>query len=443
MPHDLKQPGLVPFPKLLAVFGYAGICCLLIVGLAEAGAWAALNLYWDAHSPLRRAGPDYQERIKRRRGLTHGRPWLLSDAWEASTASPAYDGYPWAEEFWRDERARLTEEQRTVGTYEPFRVWGGPRWRGKYVNVEETEMGLLRRTVNSLDPGCAGRVTRKVWFLGGSTAWGMSVPDSATIPSDLSRMLNVNADGCFQVFNLGVSGYVSNQEIVYLVQELKAGRRPDIVIFYDGVNDAYAGAYYPALPATHLGFFEIKSKYESQLFSWPSLVRRSYLLQGVTKVELQAQARLQGEKSPSDWVALGRGTLDNYETNLHFAQEMARSYGFVVHFFWHPSPYYGKKPLTPLEKSFCQSGAFLQAVHAVYEEAERRAASSGEFVFLGRIFDQASEDLYVDEFHVGPRGNEMVAASIAAAIQAPPRDPHAGAGRHAVTPANSSGTLPR
>jgi len=421
-----RQPGLVPFQRFFAVLGYAIFCCLLIVGLAEAAAWVALNLYWDAHSPLRRAGSDSKSLLKRRRGLTHGRPWLLSDPWEASTASPAYDNYPWAEDFWRAERARLAYEQRTVPPYEPFRMWSWPRWHGKYVNVEETELGLLRRTVNPVRPGCDKQVTKKVWFLGGSTAWGMSAPDIATIPSYLSQKLNAHANSCFEVFNLGIIGYVTNQEMIYLLQELKAGQRPDIAIFYDGINDTYIGAYWPALPATHSDYFEIKAKLESKILSWPELVQRSYFLQILSKLQERAQARLRGERPQRERAALAKATLDNYESNLHLVRVLARAYGFDVRFFWHPSLLYGKKPLTPLEKSLRETGEFPKAVQAVYEEAERRASSSGEFVFLGRIFDQASEPLYVDEFHLGPRGNEIVAESIATAIQSTPRD-HAGA----------------
>ena len=37
--------------------------------------------------------------------------------------------------------------------------------------------------------------------------------------------------------NLAEIGYVSTQEVIALTRELQAGYRPDLVIFYDGVND--------------------------------------------------------------------------------------------------------------------------------------------------------------------------------------------------------------
>ena len=40
-----------------------------------------------------------------------------------------------------------------------------------------------------------------------------------------------------EIRNLAEIGYVSTQETVALVRELQAGYRPDVVLFYDGVND--------------------------------------------------------------------------------------------------------------------------------------------------------------------------------------------------------------
>ena len=40
-----------------------------------------------------------------------------------------------------------------------------------------------------------------------------------------------------EIRNLSEIGYVSTQELIALSQELQAGYRPDVVIFFDGVND--------------------------------------------------------------------------------------------------------------------------------------------------------------------------------------------------------------
>jgi hypothetical protein len=89
-------------------------------------------------------------------------------------------------------------------------------------------MGTLRRTINQSGT-CDNPV--RIWVFGGSTVFGMGVPDWATMPSQLLAVLNEGSLGCVQVTNLGVEAYVSTQEVLLLLEELKAGRRPDITVF--------------------------------------------------------------------------------------------------------------------------------------------------------------------------------------------------------------------
>jgi len=410
------RPGLVPFQKFFAVLGYAVFSCLLIITLAEGASWIAWTFYWHFRSPLRHAGPESGNLMKGPRGLKNHRHWLLGDPLDTASASPAYDGYPWAEDFWEEERARFAREEDAVPPYEPFRLWGWVPWKGKFVNMDETEMGALRRTVNQYRPGCDHQVAKKIWFFGGSTAWGWSVPDSATIPSYLSEKLNAGANACFEVLNLGMIGYVMNQESIYLIQELKAGWRPDVAIFYDGINDALVGAVSPALPATHYGYSEIKSKWESRVLSWPDLVGRSYFFQVTTRLESRIRSRVQGDLSEQAGNNLARATLDNYESNVLLVQALGKAYGFEVRFFWQPVLLFGKKPQTPIERALSENQRVEKAIQVVYEEAENRSAARGKHVSLAHVFDQTTETIYTDWSHLGPRGNEIVAEAIAAAL---------------------------
>jgi len=57
------------------------------------------------------------------------------------------------------------------------------------------------------------------------------------------------------------------------------------------------------------------------------------------------------------------------------------------------------------------------AILLMYEEAERRARRSGNFVFLGNIFDEVQEPLYLDSVHLNPVGNQLAARAIASYIE--------------------------
>lgn len=74
-----------------------------------------------------------------------------------------------------------------------------------------------------------------VWMFGGSTMWGMGARDEGTIPAHLTRLLGHEV----RVVNFGQVGYLSTQEVLTLLLELQAGRRPDVAVFYDGVNEVF------------------------------------------------------------------------------------------------------------------------------------------------------------------------------------------------------------
>jgi hypothetical protein len=88
--------------------------------------------------------------------------------------------------------------------------------------------------------------------------------------------------------------------------------------------------------------------------------------------------------------------------------------------FWQPSLFYGQKPLVPFERqlpAIAAKDSWSLIITAVYREAETRATSIGNFIFLGSIFDSVAEPIYIDEGHPGPRGNELAAQAVAEYIE--------------------------
>jgi lysophospholipase L1-like esterase len=342
------------------------------------------------------------------------------------SASTAYDKSAWAEDFWTLERQRLAHWSYP---YEPFRVWGMMKWKGKYVNDVQTEMGVLRQTVNATNPACTQHPPTRVWIFGGSTVWGVGTPDWETVASQLARQINAAGKACVEVTNLGVEAYVSNQELIFLIQELKAGHRPDIVVFYDGLNDACVGGM-GRFPGGHNYFLPIKTAFETGGSLLATLREKSNFFRLVRALRRRFERSPSAASRDDDFPAPAQATLDNYEANIAIVRMLGEKYGFKTAFFWQPALLYGKKPLDPFEQAIfdetalgdqgqgagARSKTFL-AIQAVYAEAERRSTPSGGFVFLGHIFDQVHEPIYIDWMHVGPRGNEIIAGAIATQLQ--------------------------
>lgn len=54
-----------------------------------------------------------------------------------------------------------------------------------------------------------------------------------------------------------------------------------------------------------------------------------------------------------------------------------------------------------------------QALIPIFQEAQRRAATTGEFLLLGNVFDSVENPIYLDCVDQSPRGNEIAAQAVA------------------------------
>jgi len=377
------------FQGFFAFIGYLIFACVAVGALTELAAYGIWRVYHGAR-------PDKQEKLGR--------------------TSPAYQSYPWAAEFWREEEARRKVHR---GQYVPFLLWGVAEWHGKYVNADATPLGTLRRTTEMMtDSGrCAGKTATTIWMFGGSTLFGSGVPDFATIASYLQHDLNEKGAGCYRVLNLGAEGYNTNQEVILLEKLLKAGHHPDIAILYDGVNDSYVGMFAPGFPDAHWDYRAIEARVEGSAAGKLEFLRNSYALRFMR--EMVARRAVRGAAS-SNLGAKAKAVLDNYEANLRIAKTLGVAYGFQVQCFWQPSLASGRHELAPYEKQLVEldanspEGSAFPLMAVAYEKAERRAAEDGQFVFLGGIFDAVKDPLYLDRWmHLGPHGNELAAAALA------------------------------
>jgi hypothetical protein len=383
---------LTSLTRCCSFLGYTMVIVVLAAALLEFVCWAI----WSVHPVTRQAELENQG------------------------ASPVYAGVEWAREFWQEEHLR--RKKPTV--YVPFRIWGVKNWHGKYINNDQGVIGDWRRTINPASCDALRRVT--VWTFGGSTMYGTAVPDWATIPSYLSREMNAaGSRDCVVVSNFGVEGYVTDQELILLAEQLKAGGHPDIVIFYDGVNDSSL-AWPPSVPPdAHFSFRTVKTRVEGSLSGRLDFLQKSYAV----RLAAEGLARLHSERSFASLISKTQPnvftTLDNYEANMRLVRALSEVYKFKLYCFWQPMLIYGHKPLVPFEQQMATrdgsgisvESAWFLTIAAVYREAERHAVSNGNFVFLGGLFDSTREPIYVDEAHLGPRGNELAAQAIASYIR--------------------------
>jgi lysophospholipase L1-like esterase len=110
---------------------------------------------------------------------------------------------------------------------------------------------------------------KTVWLFGGSTMRGATKHDDRTIASFLARQLNdTHSQFRFTVVNFGTNSFNSLLESKYLQKQLiENPNRPDLIIFYDGANDAKYFAEHRT-PYGHHGYRRVRALIESYYASW-------------------------------------------------------------------------------------------------------------------------------------------------------------------------------
>jgi len=321
----------------------------------------------------------------------------------------AYRGERWAAALAREQEASARLD------YRPYIVWQRRPYRGEAVVIEE---GGSRRTFHSQ---CEDRAYT-IWMFGGSTLWGLGSPDWGTIPSSLAWLYE-KAGRTVCVRNYGEDAWVSTQEVIALMLELKrAVRKPDLVVFYDGANDVYI-PYQSGRVDVHMNFDFVRDELERENAIRSGGVR--YLRQSNTGQLILTLATLLAPPTHSTLFAganrgsLARAAVANYLQNIDLVEAMARHYGFEYAFFWQPLVFTGHKPLTLEEERIrgAKSGAPPEAwCHQVYElmRLERRP----NLFDLEDAFDKTRDSVFLNWCHITMNGNLIIATRMYQSLMA-------------------------
>jgi len=154
--------------------------------------------------------------------------WRTPDA-DYRIKADTHSGASWAEPYYK-EFAGLG----LLG-WKSYVYWRRNPSHGNYININQDG---LRKTYSEEGSNNTGSKI-KVFMFGGSTLWGAGARDDYTIPSFFAKETIGNGINC-EVVNFGQSGYVSTQEVIEMMLQLQKRNIPDVVIFYDGINDTFS-----------------------------------------------------------------------------------------------------------------------------------------------------------------------------------------------------------
>jgi len=199
--------------------------------------------------------------------------------------------------------------------------------------------------------------TYRIFTLGGSTTFGSGVFDNQTYPNYLQEMFDQSNLGFkTEVINLGWPASWSLEE-TKMIKNQFLDYEPDLFIVYDGINE--------------LG-------HESKDFE---------------------------TASAAQWKERWAETCD-----------LGKKYGFDVLVTIQPSVNTGEKILTKPEHAAKikqeKSNPYPDHYHLYIEKLESLKDHCSVTADLTGIFDHERDTIYFDAFHVGPKGNQIIAKNM-------------------------------
>lgn len=246
-----------------------------------------------------------------------------------------------------------------------------------------------------------------IFAFGGSSTFGSGVNDDGTWPYLLQQLLSVKNKN-YRVSNFGVGTFALHDETYLLTQLLIAGKKPDIAVFFDGVNedicpmvdrsepyrDYFENPIYNAIKTTST--YKLISKIKGKIVPSDSNIRNVNL----TKEQYESCART------------------NYVNYVSYINQLSAKFGFKSIFVLQPNgslidnyadysfPFYGNpgEPIRDYYNKYYDAILFEAKNAGVINIVDRRNLFSSQA--------KTKTDLFVDWQHPALAGNAIVAAEV-------------------------------
>ena len=305
---------------------------------------------------------------------------------------------------WLSDLGKNNDPKRT-GIYVSFIEWRSSAYQSAGLNIGGPY--LQRRTLNyNKTP------EKQVYFFGGSTMWGVGpLDDGATIPSQFAALTGMHAE------NFAEIGWTAHQSLIYLLQILQDGNRPDVVVFFDGVNDVVAKCPIGHTPTSH----GQESEFRSLLNGSHSPSSFNHYFKGVMRLGERVHREIFKSTGGSKYdCTTDAEKADAIATNMvrdwQLAKQLAELYGAKFIGILQPVAYFSRTPVGSLNLPEDLGRQFKN----VYPLMRQRIAGRPTFYDFGSIFD-VDEQVYVDFCHVNPPGSHYIAQGIANLVESKER----------------------
>jgi hypothetical protein len=330
---------------------------------------------------------------------------------------PYYRNIKWAQKHFEENREVFAEYKSYIG-------WRKLPYKGETINIDER--GIRMTTQHDF----ATQESPLVVFLGGSTMWGSGANDSNTIPSLFTQL----SQGKYRALNLGDQSYRAMQSYLFLFLQINKGLKPDIVVSYDGMNEGMG--FMPQLleASSHRREYQIREalrreKQQKQPLLWQPLSFRSFFLGPLESIATKIKNKLAGaapyerisffhaqdfEVSDERIEQSGRALLDSWMATKRLAENNGSLYVAILQ----PIAAIGQPNLEHLREHLIERyPRNIDNYKYLYSTIKQLLLSQKYKELADHVIDYSDaydvdEHIYIDECHVTPKGNSIIAEKV-------------------------------
>jgi lysophospholipase L1-like esterase len=248
----------------------------------------------------------------------------------------------------------------------------------------------------------------RIFLTGGSTAFGSGAPSQdktigSLLNSFLESRLSQETGLHYEVFTFANPAWASTQERI-AIENYLSELQPDLVVSLSGNNDVFWGD----AGRNVLWFAAGADEYFQTLAST-----------GLKTAGRKELAPLPHVRAASQPVA---AELVSYrlEKNARLGAQALQHVKAEWIFFLQPTLSVTRKPLSAREQAFVPASKnyFVQCYALMSSKLAKLQQSNFSFVDLTKVFDgyQATDEVFLDQFHFGDKGNAVIAEAMFSAV---------------------------
>ena len=294
----------------------------------------------------------------------------------------------------------FNDYNRVQHQYEPFVGWKTLPYNGSTLHISAEGRRIHSAPTEQKE--------KSVHFFGGSTMWGEGSDDEHTIPA-LFNAWNPQYD----VYNHAQLAYNTRQELDALISLYAVDTRPDIVVFYDGVNDA---AFLCPKDIKQLPAHRLVPMYREKLYvgkmAFVKEIAAKVFIENTMKVIHKFTYKPTPDNSPYDCLSnpeKAEQIASMMMKNWEMAHEIVTNRGGVFIAVLQPAAFIGKPRTEHLRLDEELGKNFQEIYKRIQQKISER--SHPWIIDLSDRFN-GDEYIYIDFCHVSPNGNEIIAREI-------------------------------